>query len=89
MAAMAAVIHGDRSLAGLLGSSREAVRHSAGAPEVASVETAPCVGANARSVPGRAAACHREWTLDAFTTPRVTDSMIRWEGCNAIPGACL
>ena len=79
MAAMAAVIHGDRSLAGPRGSSREAVRHSAAAPEAASVETVLCAGANARSVPARAAACHREWTLDAFTTPRVTDSVIRWE----------
>jgi len=87
MAAMAAASHGNRSLAGPRGSSREAVRDSAAAPEVASAETVAAAGANARSVPARAAACHREWTLDAFTTPpRLTDSVIRWEGCNAIPG---
>jgi hypothetical protein len=42
MAAVAAVIHGDRSLAGPRGSSREAVRHSATTPEVATAETVPC-----------------------------------------------
>ena len=89
IATMAAVIHGNRSLAGPRGSSQEAVRHSAAAPEVASVETVPCAGANARSLPARAAACHREWALDAFTMPRVTYSVIRWAACNAIAGACL
>jgi hypothetical protein len=89
MAAMAAVIHGDRSLAGPWESSREAVRHSAAAPEAARFETVLCAGANACSVPARAVACHRESTLDALITPRVTISVIDWEGCNAIPGACL
>jgi hypothetical protein len=89
MAAMAALSHGDRSLAGPRGPSRRAVRHSAAAPEVASVETVPCAGVSARPVPARPAPCHREWTLDAFTLPRITDSVIRWVGCNAIAGACL
>ena len=80
MAAMAAVIHGDRSLAGPRGSSREAVRHSAAASEVGAVATVPRAGANARSVPARPAAYHREWTLDPFTTPRVTDSVIGMGG---------
>ncbi len=87
MAAMATVSHGDRSIPGPRGLSREGVRHLGAAPEVASVEIVP--SASARSLPGRPAARHREWTLDAFTTPRITDLVIRWELCIAIPGACL
>ncbi len=76
MAVMAAVIHGNRSLAGPRG-SRKAVRDPAAAPEIASAETVACAGTSARLVPAKPAACHREWNLDAFTTPRVTDAVIR------------
>ena len=39
--------------------SREAVRHSAAVPEVASPETMLCASANSRSVAARPVACHR------------------------------
>ena len=69
--------------------SREAVRHSAAVPEVASVETIPCASATHVRSPQDRWPATGEWALDAFTMPRITDSVIRWAGCNAIAGACL